>query len=584
MARLRVEPENSAAGPHAAYEIPLHGDAPFTIGRSPSNDLHFSDRWLSRRHAVIVRRQDAHVLRDESSRNGTYLNGERLHGERPLRHGDRVAIGEVRMRYLADPDEIDSRSEGFDPGRTVFVHSSELVFDRYQEMRDDGPARADSLLPALNRAASALIAHHPMDSLVELVLELIHAAVPAERSALMLLDGPTPTGGRARRATDALRPAATRGYGDPSEVQLSRTVADAVLERRTAVLTLDALHDERFDSAESIVLQNIRAIICVPLWHGDTVRGLVYLDQGTSDRSFTENDLRLVGLIANMAAVKMENLRLLDAKIENERLQQQLTLGARIQRQLLPAHAPAVAGYDIAGDNRSCYAVGGDYYDYVVLEDGRIALVIADISGKGVAAALLMASLRASLRALIPAVLSEPAALLARLNRVLLETTPYNKFATVFYALLDPQAHSMVYANGGHCPPLHVQRARGTLEALQPTGPLVGMIDDAAFDQRVVTCDPGDVFLLYTDGVSELTADTAGAGELYGTERLSDAMQRAVGLAPAVARAGEADAGDDDAQPSAADVLAAVHRDMRHFVGGDVPFDDDCTMIVVRRT
>ncbi|RMH21242.1 MAG: GAF domain-containing protein [Acidobacteria bacterium] len=532
------------------YDLPLEREL-FSIGRGPANDLHLHNPWLSRLHAQIVARDGGHVIVDQGSRNGTYVNEQFVRREQVLRHGDEITIGDIRITYLSEEGgglEVSEETSGLAEG-TVILPSDELAFERYREAAPaDLRREGASLLPALNAAASALLVHLPLEQLVEKVLDIVMQAVSAERAALLL-----------RSAGDGeLAIEAVRGYrrGDP--VSISRTIIDTVLERRQAVLTVDARTDERFEQAHSILLQGIRSIICAPLWNNREVIGLIYLDHRFTGQAFNESDLRLVGLIANMAAVKIENAQLLAAQLEQERLEQQMAVGAQIQRKLLPDGDPEVPGYQICGVNRSCFAIGGDYYDFIAKRDGKQAIVVADLSGKGIGAALLMAVLQASLRALIEGA-EEPAALVDRLNHVLITNSPYNKFATIFYAELDPRSHVLQYVNGGHNPGL-LRRAGGAIEMLEPCGPIVGMIEEATFSCRQVSLEPGDTLLLYTDGVTELTDEEDAE---FGYERLVELVAR-------------------EPVEEASSLIDAVQVAMRAFSPRDQP-DDDCTLVVVRR-
>lgn len=545
MANLRIE-----RGEKSPYEIEL-GAEDFDIGRGPGNALHFRDPWLSRVHARITWAGDRHFLEDLKSRNGTYLNGRMLERRRPLIHGDAIVLGDIEMRYYeAQRPARQETSSRFGSESTVMLSTEDLVFERYREAPTMvfNAAAEESLLPALNAAAAALITHYPLDELVERILGLVVDAVDAERVALLLRGGGD--------AAD-LDVKGFRGFASDREIRISHTIVDEVLSAEKAILTLDAQTDERFDEAVSIQLDGVRSVICAPLWNNHEVIGVLYLDHRISGRTFSARDLRLVGLIANMAAVKIENVYLLEEQIEKRRMEEQLSVGAEIQRTLLPAASPEVEGYDIYGATRPCYEIGGDYYDFIPLPNGKLGVVIADVAGKGVGAALLMAALQASLRALIQTA-QEPSELAHQLNLVLLELSPANRFATLFYGELDPVSHTLEYVSGGHNPGLLAHGDQ--LEELMPTGPLVGLVADVTYTSRRVTLEPGSTLLLYTDGVTELMAESR---EEFGTERLSEVLRQNL-TGPAV------------------DLLRAIGRRMNDFIHGR-RYDDDSTAVVVRR-
>lgn len=549
MAQLFVERGGDARTVELGTEV-------FTIGRGVTNDLHFKNPWLSRLHARIIPRDKSYYLADAGSRNGTYLNGRALSGEVALAHGDVIALGEVMLRFVDGDTPVVSSSlrvaESTTPlplANTVLLSHDELELGRYRETDERAPGAvesATSLLPALARAASTLINNYPLGELLDQVLDLTMGTVTAERGALLLT---APDG--------ELRVEKVRGY-DGDDVQISRTLMDEVLDKRQAVLTVDAQSDDRFGHADSILLQGIRAILCVPLWNNREVIGLLYLDQRVKGASFSENDLRVTGLIANLAAVKIENVRLLEEQLEMKRMEEELALGAKIQRSLLPLHDPRLPGYEICGENRTCYEIGGDYYDFIRKRDGKLAVVVGDISGKGVGAALLMAGLHSTLRALIHTA-AEPAVLVAQLNQVMIENSPANKFATLFYGELDPTTHELEYVNGGHNPALLI--AGGELTELGSTGPLVGLLEEAEYTSRRVSLAPGSVFLLYTDGISE---PENAAGEEFGDGRLAEIVRQ------------------DPALPGR-ELFARIRQRLREFQGNGERLQDDSTLVVVRR-
>jgi len=546
MPYLRIE-----KGESAPREIELRHEE-FTIGRGTGNDLHLKNPWLSRHHAKILHRSDGYTLLDLGSRNGTFLNGQPIRGETALSSGDLIALGDVQVRFESSAGALKVSDAGgpLSQEGTVMLNSEDLLFSRYHET---APRKLEAdggfdLLPALNAAASELIVHYPLEELVERVLKLVVRPVRAERGALLL---------RSRTGDGELEIKAVHGYGKDEEVAISRTLIDEVLDNKKAVLTLDAQSDHRFGRADSIMLQGIRSIISVPLWNNREVIGLIYLDHRLSGGVFDEEALRLVGLIGNMAAVKIENAYLLEEYIEKRRMEEQLAVGAQIQKNLLPAGDPEVAGYDVRSLYESCWEIGGDYYDFIPKDDGKISIVIADIAGKGVGAALLMAVLQASLRSLVPSS-PEPAALVERLNQALVGNSPYNKFATVFYAELDPRAHTLEYVNGGHNPALVF--SSGGVERLDPTGPLVGMLPQAEWSSRRIELEPGAVLLLYTDGITELTGE---GEEEFGIGRLEVLLGKRLEL-------------------GAQGLIDRICERLLEFKA-EGPADDDSTMVVVRR-
>jgi sigma-B regulation protein RsbU (phosphoserine phosphatase) len=258
-----------------------------------------------------------------------------------------------------------------------------------------------------------------------------------------------------------------------------------------------------------------------------------------------------------MAAVKVENLRLVRQQIEKERLDEQLAVAANIQRRLLPQADPVLEGYEVAALSRSCYEIGGDYYDFAKRSPSELALVVADVSGKGVGAALLMAAFQASLRTLLRDSTPLPA-IVGRVSELLLETSASGKFVTAFVGVLDLANHRLSYVNAGHNPPVVVGSAGTVL--LKGTGPVMGLLPGVAYSEGTVELSPGDLLVLYTDGITE----REGAGdEEFGLDRLASffATRR------------------EDALADLPDALLAT---LAEFASGEPP-KDDSTVVLLRR-
>ncbi len=384
-----------------------------TIGRSSKNDVSLAaDLSLSRFHAEIRREGDRFVVRDVGSRNGTNLNGTPVLQPAPVRPGDRITLGETTILFgegIAPAVVIDDSPVGKDTTTytisvdevitrsSVFSHSSDVKAtvdrDRHKSLGSPQPASrpptiqagldatrvtagegtGDRTLAVLTRAGMELINHRPYDELLDVVMDLVFEAMPAERGFLMLLEGD-----EHEMVHKAVRDL-TRSSG--GAISLSRSIANLVIQDRQSVLTSDAQSDERFRMRESVVLQGIRSAMCVPLWNNKEVIGLIYVDTVNSTKPFGPEELRLLTLLANIAAVKLENARLIENTIERERLEQELAQAADIQRRLLPESVPDLQGYEISGEADACRAVGGDYYEFVRMRSGRVAIVIGEVSG-----------------------------------------------------------------------------------------------------------------------------------------------------------------------------------------------------------
>jgi serine phosphatase RsbU (regulator of sigma subunit) len=314
---------------------------------------------------------------------------------------------------------------------------------------------------------------------------------------------------------------ASRSRSGQAISRVSRSIARRVLEQRVSLLVPNVLEDATLRSQDSILSAGIRAALCAPLWYTamagsdqDAVIGLVYLDTQARE-SFSEDDLRIVTAIANVAASKIENVRLIEESLEKRRLEEDIRVAAEIQRSLLPRKAPQVPGYDLCGSNRPCRTVGGDYFDFV-FEEGKLRMALGDVSGKGTGAALLMTVLRSSVRAHWGE--AEPAAAVGRINRTVCQNVPENKYITFCMGALDPDSGKLTYVNAGHNPPL-LLRNDGSNETLKTGGMVLGLFADVPYEQATVELGKGDALVIFSDGITE-TFDVD--GNEFGEDRLAD--------------------------------------------------------------
>jgi sigma-B regulation protein RsbU (phosphoserine phosphatase) len=504
--------------------FPLSGTR-VTIGRSRDSDIFLPDQWLSRNHAAIEQRPEGYFVNDLSSKNGTLLNGEPLQSWRRLRPGDIITLGEHTLTF--SPDSGPEEEEEPEPEGTRVFSVRELSDISTRPAIDPADLqRQNRVLSILSKAASELVVHRPLNELFDLVLDLLFEAVAAERGAILLLEGTPP---------EPVIKASTSRRGDPL-TRVSRTIARRAIEERVSLLIPNVLDDARFKSEDSILASGIRTAMCAPLWFTaadegkDSVIGLVYVDSLQHAHSFGEDDLRVLTALANVAAAKIENVRLLEESLEKRHMEEDMRMAAEIQTGLLPREAPIIPGYEVTGCNLPCRTVGGDYYDFVT-ENDRLLIALGDVSGKGTGAALLMTVLRAAVRAhwtedcLADAV--------AHINRTVCQNVPSNKFVTFFVATLAPASGELSYVNAGHNPPL-LARAGGEVEELHEGGMVLGLFEGITYEAGRVEMRLGDTLLVYSDGVTETWSTE---GDEYGEERLCAFLVANRGLAPAALQA-----------------------------------------------
>jgi serine phosphatase RsbU (regulator of sigma subunit)/pSer/pThr/pTyr-binding forkhead associated (FHA) protein len=496
----------TAGGTRERYPL---AKARVTVGRSRESDIFLPDQWLSRHHAAIEDRGDGYWVADLNSKNGTLLNGEPVREWRRLRPGDVITLGEHTLTFCSEGEAEEDEADREPEGTRVFSVKELSAINTRPAVDAAELQRQNRVLAILSKAASELVVHRPLGELFDLVLELLLEAVAAERGAILILEGgpPHPVIKASRSRT-----------GDPL-VRVSRSIARRAIEERVSFLLPNVLEDVRFKSEDSILASGIRTAMCAPLWFTatgegrDQVIGLVYVDSLQQAHAFTEDDLRVLTALANVAAAKIENVRLLEESLEKRRLEEDMRMAAEIQTGLLPRDAPHLPGWDLAGCNLPCRTVGGDYYDFAI-EEGRLLLALGDVSGKGTGAALLMTVLRAAVRGhWTEPRLSEG---VARINRTVCQNVPSSKYVTFFLASLDPATGRLDFVNAGHNPPLLV-RAGGEVETLTEGGLVLGMFDTYGYDGGTVEMRPGDTLVVYSDGVTE-TWDPG--GEEFGEERL----------------------------------------------------------------
>ena len=537
------------------FDHPFQGDS-LVVGRAADADLTLADPFLSRRHSRFYRAGSAVYVEDLGSRNGTLLNGQKVLEPSPLAVGDTIKISGSLLTLQEEAPSAHRVTQVDDvlEDGTIFRNAAEVLdrqgsADAAQAQGEAGLRRYADRLKLLNEIHQALGQSLSLEGLLGLILERALDHLRPDRGAILL-----------KEADGELRPAAIRSItGDLAELRFSRSLVREVTEKNMAALVLDTLTDVRFAEAPSILFSGVRSLVAAPLLGPEGALGMIVLESRLQVRQFGEEDLELLVSLAAVAALHLRNLRLVLEAEERRRLEEELALARRIQVALLPSQLPEVAGWELYGANFPSRVVSGDYYEVVPrAEDREVVLMIADVSGKGMAASLLTASLQAFSAGPIEDGLP-PDEICVRLSRLLFRRTPPEKFATAFLAVLETATGLLRYTNAGHNPSVIV-RAGGEVEALGPTGIPLGLLPGARYRAAETTLAPGDLLVLYTDGISE-AADPD--DEEYGLERIQKvcALHR------------------KDACPALA---AALEEDLETFARG-VPFADDRTLVLARR-
>ncbi len=362
----------------------------------------------------------------------------------------------------------------------------------------------------LFEVTKALSAPLDLDEVIEAIFRALKPVVDYDAAAIYLVNP----------STLALEQVADIGYPEGSDEAFGLRVGVGlvgwVAKTGEAVIVSDVRKDARYVAARP----SSRSELAAPLILEGRTIGVFNLESDRED-AYHEGHLELVKAFASHAAVAVERARLTRALLERRRLEKELAIARDIQLSFLPREAPAIAGFDLAGAARPHAEVGGDYYDYIRVSDTRLGLAIADSSGKGIPAALLMAGFRMSLLAEIR---NEFAirAVMRKVNSLLHESTERDKFVTAFYGVLDIKHRALIFTNAGHNPPI-LAREDGTIERLTAGGVALGVLPDAHYEERPLALRDRDVLLLYTDGVSEAESPT---GEQYGQHRLERLLVR----------------------------------------------------------
>ena len=520
------------------------------LGRSESAFLSYpDDTLLSRSHLVFEPQGEEWTVTDLGSTNGTQLNGQRISGKRPLKIGDRIVVGALTILYLTTAptgqtlSTLEFTSDPLSQTGTVALTLERVLAMAKESNSSHTNLQMQQSMKALIDAGRELAAHRPLEELFQVIIQLATSAVMAKRGVLMTFDGSN------------LVVSATIGEG----FRISRAVRTKVIEEKNSILIADTSLDDSLREARTIVEQRVKSLIAVPLQTESKVIGLIYVDSPDVIRRFSADDLSLLTVMGNIAAVRIEHSRLLEVERAEQLMAKELSQAAEIQNGLFPQTAPEIPRLQLAGKSVPCRSVGGDYFDYLPLADGRLVILVGDVAGKGMPASLLMTSLQARVHSLAEHY-TDMAQLTTALNRGVSAKCPAGKFITFFIALLDPHLGTIAYSNAGHNPPMLV-KSNGQMSTLTVGGPVLGILKSFVYEGETVPWDAGDVLLLYSDGVSEAMNP---AEDEFGEDKL------AALLSELSAR-------------NAREILDDLYSNVTQFMDG-APASDDITVVVAKRT
>ena len=534
-----------------AEVVPI-GDLPFLIGRGKEsgNHLPIDDMRISRKCAAVTSGPSGFVIEDRGQLNGIFVNGESTRSK-ALSDGDRIQLGTdvaCQLVFRLQPEES----------------SQETAETRFRSLLGSwGGSSADELkgLRMLLEATQLLHSQLPLESVLATMLDHAVAITHADRGMLLEPD-----------LAGVLQVRVARGRGGenlPTEkMNPSRSVLGRALELETAVINEDLnLADLNVQNAQSVMLQLLRSAVVIPLYRvahatishetGHVPRrllGAVYLDSKRT-ATFSALDRQILDALGSQAASILDNARLVERERERQRLEQELSIAREIQQALVPQGLQDFPHLAVTGMHRPCHEVGGDYFDVFPISDGRTAILIADVAGKGLGAALLTTMLQGAISGMTLGV--DPVRVFDHLNQFLCSRASVGRYATIFFGLLGPDG-MLEYVRASHPPPLLLRR--GQVSELYSGGSFpVGLIEMATYKADRIQLEPDDTLLLYSDGVTE--AQDKGQN-LFGDERLIEA------LAP-------------HQDSSLGDLQQGILRAVEQFADG-ASQSDDITILVVR--
>ncbi len=488
---------------------------PFLIGRGAEtgNHLQLADRRISRNCGAIVTEANKYYIEDRGQRRGLFVNGEKVES-RELQDGDSITFG------LDDSYEIIYRS-----APNASTDSLPHLLTRIEHITSSEPTGGGlRKLNLLLEATTLLHSQLPLDSVLGTMLDYAVSVTDADRGLLLEVDEKGTLKVRLARRSGGLRL-------PPESLTPSQTAIQLALKKQSAVITEDlAQADMDLQAAQSIVAQRLRAVVVIPLFamsrantdqsminikRGDFL-GVVYLDS-RRPAAFSKLDRQILDALAADAASILDNARLVERERERQRMEQEINIARDMQQALLPRNFRDYPHLSVSGINFPCLSVGGDYFDVFPLGGNRTAFLIADVSGKGLGAALLATLLQGALSGMTLG--TDPALAFNHINRFLCDHAEVGRYATMFFGILDEQGH-LEYINAGHPSPFLIRK--GVAEDVFTEGSYpVGLVPEAEYTAVSLKLEPGDTLVLFSDGVTEAMDP---GEELFGVPRLRQVL------------------------------------------------------------
>ena len=544
----------------AGQVLALSG-ATVVLGRHPSCQITLDDGSVSRQHAQIVEEKGHFILEDLRSRNGTQLNRHSIRNRTELHDGDEIKVCDYTFIFMLNPEgpatpissdskpydlnsirKTMSTSDGPDSEDFEFVESesssekSSVITSMSADSSAQGlrlNVRPEVKLRAIIEISMALGRVVVLADVLDVILKSLFKIFPQADSGFVLLkdhhsDKLRVRGSHSRRA-------------DNDDVPVSMTVVKKAMESGQAILSADVIGDPRFENSQSVVDMRLRSLMCTPLQDAaGNATGVLQLSTYDGSQPFNSDDLDLLVSVAAQASLAVENSSLHESLLQQHEFNRDMEIAAQVQMSFLPSAPPTMEGYEFADFYDAAQSIGGDYFDFVRLPDGRMALIIGDVAGKGIPAALLMARLHASVRYHLFSALSAEKAITS-LNAEMSNSALGYRFITLSIAILDPVRHEVQLASAGHLPPI-VRRNGQPAEFVghRESGMPLGVMAEQTYGVLTIPLQPNDTIVFYTDGITEaMNAES----QLFSKERariaITDGPESVTLLVPALIAAVE---------------------------------------------
>jgi phosphoserine phosphatase RsbU/P len=516
-------------------------DERIVVGRLPSCEIVIDNAAVSRQHAQIVQEHGEFFVEDLRSRNHTYLNGARLDAKTLLKDADEVKIGDVVFRFFQDVAIVPA-----DEGSSTVVVTLNAASSSEMRLGIHPEAKLRAVLEIGNSLSHTL----ELDDVLRTLLDGLFQVFPHVDSGWIVL---TDYDDRRR----LIRISKRRGSESIGSVQVSNALPLAAMDRGDAILSIEQPKEGSTDSGEG---PSARTTMCVPLINREgRALGAIQLESRSVEQPGPQDDLDLLVSLASQAVLAIENARLHESLLRQSEIDFELTIAAQVQRDFLPHQRPNPPGYECSDFYEPAKQVGGDYFDYIALPDGRLVIGAGDVAGKGLPAALLMARLYSAVR-LHTFSQTNSGKVLSALNAELHKQGMGHRFVTLVLLTLDPRSHELTIANAGHWPPI-VRSPAGTARSIgrKESGMPLGIVPRQKYGEVKLTLEPGATVVIYTDGVSEAMSPSE---QLFGSDRL----EQFIGATTA----------------SAGELIHAIVKEVDHFCGSRLQQDDMC-LVCLRR-